>query len=116
MSKTTCILVVDDEPAVLAIFSEALRTAGYKVLKASTGRQGLQVARERRPDVVLLDVVLPDLSGIEVCRQIKADADLRDVSVVLCSGEATSVADRVDGDRKSTRLNSSHLVISYAVF
>lgn len=97
MSKTTCILVVDDEPAVLAIFSEALRTAGYKVLKASTGRQGLQVARERRPDVVLLDVVLPDLSGIEVCRQIKADADLRDVSVVLCSGEATSVADRVDG-------------------
>src|SRR5580704_14827817 len=97
MSKTTCILVVDDEPAVLNIFSQVLRTAGYEVLQASTGRQGLKVARERRPDVVLLDVLLPDLSGIEVCRQIKADVDLRDISVVLCSGRAMSVANKVDG-------------------
>jgi PAS domain S-box-containing protein len=97
MSKTTRILVVDDEPAILTIFSQVLKSAGYEVLNALTGEQGLQVAREKRPDVVLLDVKLPDLSGVDVCRQIKADPDLKDVFVVLCSGGATSVADKVGG-------------------
>ena len=73
-NKKTSILVVDDVPAILQIYSEILRVEGYEVWEASTGQQGLQAARERRPDLVLLDVMLPDLSGIEVCRQIKADA------------------------------------------
>ena len=97
MNKTTSILVVDDDPAILQIYSEILRAEGYEVWEASTGQQGLQAARERRPDLVLLDVMLPDLSGMEVCRQIKADAALTDVFVVLISGAATSAADKVDG-------------------
>ena len=97
MNKTTSILVVDDDPAILQAYSEILRAEGYEVWEASTGRQGLQAARERRPDLVLLDVMLPDLSGMEVCRQIKADAALTDVFVVLFSGKATDVADKVDG-------------------
>ena len=93
MNKTNCILLVDDDPAILQIYSEILRAQGYEVWEASNGQQGLQAARERRPDLVLLDVMLPDLSGIEVCRQIKADAALVDVFVVLVSGTATSVAE-----------------------
>jgi PAS domain S-box-containing protein len=97
MNKTTSILVVDDDPAILQTYSEILRAEGYEVWEASTGHQGLQAARERRPDLVLLDVMLPDLSGMEVCRQIKAAAALADVFVVLVSGTAVSVAHKVDG-------------------
>jgi PAS domain S-box-containing protein len=97
MNKATRILVVDDEPAVLEVFSMILRRAGYEVWGASNGRQCLQVTRERRPDLVLLDVRLPDLSGIDICRQIKADAALLDIFVVLVSGMATSAADKVNG-------------------
>ena len=96
-NKVTRILVVDDEPAVLEVFSMILRRAGYEVWEASNGRQCLQVTRERRPDLVLLDVMLPDLNGIDICRQIKADAALLDIFVVLVSGMATSAADKVDG-------------------
>jgi len=97
MNKATRILVVDDEPAVLEVFSLLLRSAGYEVWEASNGQQCLQVTRERRPDLVLLDVRLPDLSGIDICRQIKTDAALVDIFVVLVSGKATSAADKVDG-------------------
>ena len=95
MNKTTSILMVDDDPAILEVYSKILRRQGYDVWEASTGQQGLQVARERHPDLVLLDVMLPDLSGIEVCRQIKADPALVDVFVVLISGGAISVAQKL---------------------
>jgi PAS domain S-box-containing protein len=97
MNKTTRILVVDDEPEILRVFTLILNAAGYDVLKASTGQHGLQLAREKRPDLVLLDVLLPDLNGMEVCKQIKSDPDLRDVFVVLISGGATNAAHKVEG-------------------
>jgi PAS domain S-box-containing protein len=97
MNKTTRILVVDDNLEVVHLFSEMLRVHGYEVSEASTGRRALQMTRRMRPDLVLLDVVMPDLSGIDVCRQIKADALLSDVFVVLVSGHATSSAEMVKG-------------------
>jgi PAS domain S-box-containing protein len=97
MNKTVSILVADDFPLILQAYSEILRAEGYEVWEASTGQQALQLTREKRPHLVLLDVMLPDLSGMEVCRQIKAEPALTDVFVVLASGVATSVAHKVDG-------------------
>ena len=97
MNKKTSILIVDDEPTILDVYSAVLRKEGYEVWQATTGQECLQVVRERRPDLVLLDVMLPDFNGMEVCRQIKADAALADVFVVLASGTATSAARKVDG-------------------
>jgi PAS domain S-box-containing protein len=97
MNKTTRILVVDDNLEILRLFSEMLRVHGYEVLEASTGRRGLQITRQMRPDLLLLDVVMPDLNGIEVCRQIKADSLLSDIFVVLVSGRATTSAEMVGG-------------------
>jgi PAS domain S-box-containing protein len=97
MNKSTRILVVDDTLAVLQIFSRMLRTRGYEVIQASTGAEGLRLARELRPDLVVLDVVMPDISGTEVCRLIKTDPDLVDVFVILASGEALSVPEKVGG-------------------
>jgi len=97
MNNATRVLVVDDDPTNLTLYAEILRTEGYEVGEASTGQEGLRLTRETSPDLVLLDVMLPDLSGIEVCRQIKADAALQDVFVVLFSGQATSSLEKVDG-------------------
>ena len=97
MNAPARILLVDDDAAYLQIYSELLRAEGYEVWEASSGQEGLRAARERRPDLVLLDVVLPDLSGIEVCRQIKADPALSDTFVVMFSGLASSVANKLEG-------------------
>ncbi|HTY87998.1 MAG TPA: PAS domain S-box protein [Candidatus Acidoferrum sp.] len=97
MNKTARILLVDDEPEILKVFTAFLHGAGYEVLAATTGQQGLQLAREKRPELVLLDVLLPDVSGLEICRQIKGDPDLRDVYVLLISGGATKTGHKVEG-------------------
>lgn len=74
-----------------------LRRAGHEVMEASTGTEGLEKVRSHHPDVVLLDVVLPDMSGVEVCTQIKEDPDLRDIFVILTSGIRTSSEHQAKG-------------------
>jgi PAS domain S-box-containing protein len=74
-----------------------LRTQGYEVREAVKGHQGLEMAKQHLPDLVLLDVRLPDVSGVEICRQIKNDPVLTDVFVALCSGEAIEAEHKIDG-------------------
>jgi PAS domain S-box-containing protein len=97
VSRKADILVVVQDAQVLQMFSRVLRAEGYRVRKALTGQQGLESARTHPPDVMLLDVRLADMSGREVCRQIKAEPALADVFVILVSGAAISPAERVDG-------------------
>src|SRR4030042_4207551 len=91
------VLVVDDEPDLLDINSTILRSAGYEVLEASTGNDCLRIATEEHPDLILLDVNLPDISGIDVCRQIKADPELIGTYVILISGMKASSENQVEG-------------------
>ncbi len=79
------VLVVDDDPDVLRLAATMLAKLGCVVLEASNGRQGLEIAREARPDLVLLDAMMPGLHGFEVCRAIKSDKDLKGMPVILCS-------------------------------
>lgn len=97
INRTNSILIVDDDERVRALFVECLKTKGYDVREATTGFQGLELVRKHLPDLVLLDVRLPDISGIEICKQIKSDPTLADVFVALCSGEATEPDDKVGG-------------------
>src|SRR5271154_7602518 len=97
MKKVSSILVVDDSSEIRQLFSGCLREEGYEVLDAATGQQGLKLTRAHFPDLVLLDVRLPDISGVEVCRQIKVNPALKDVFVALCSGEATGDEHKVNG-------------------
>ncbi len=82
------LLVVDDERSILLAFRRAFRDAGLEVVTAESGDEGLATARARRPDVVILDVQLPDQSGLEVFRQLH-DRDAR-VPVVLMTGKAAT--------------------------
>ncbi|HOW68499.1 MAG TPA: PAS domain S-box protein [Candidatus Paceibacterota bacterium] len=97
MNKATRVLIVDDDPGILRLISYLLREEGYEVWEASNGQDGLRMTREKCPDLVLLDVMMPDISGIDVCKQIKADPALPDVFVVLVSGEATTPGHKILG-------------------
>ncbi len=74
MART--ILVVDDEPTQREVLAEALEAEGFTIVTAADGRAALLKFREARPDLVLLDLMLPELSGIEVCRIIRAESDV----------------------------------------
>lgn len=79
------ILVVDDEPAIRELECSTLGELGHQVIEAGNGTDALQLAREHRPDVMLLDIMMPGLSGIEVCRQLRADKRTRDIRILVVS-------------------------------
>jgi len=97
LNRTNSILIVDDDERIRALFAACLRTKGYEVREAVEGYQGLAMTKKHLPDLVLLDVRLPDVSGVEICRQIKTDPHLTDVFVALCSGEAIEAEHKIDG-------------------
>ena len=83
------ILVVDDEPAIRALLREALESSGHRVLDAEDGAAGLEVALQERPDLVLLDIRLPKLSGLDVCRWLRRNPTTASMPVLLITGLAT---------------------------
>jgi len=89
MART--ILVVDDEPTLLQALVDALETDGFRVVAATDGRQALSRFRAERPDLILLDVMLPELSGIEVCRIIRAESDVPIVMLTAKDSELDKV-------------------------
>jgi DNA-binding response OmpR family regulator len=97
MDKITRILIVDGDPNLLQIHSRLLKSVGYQVVEAGMGQDGLRLAKETRPDLILLDVVLPDIDGITVCRRIKADPALTGSFVILFSGLRTASEDQAGG-------------------
>ena len=90
------ILVVDDEPDLLELVRVNLSQAGFEVDTAETGRQALERARRSAPDLLILDLMLPDLSGTEVCRHLRADPALGEVPIIMLTARADEV-DRVVG-------------------
>lgn len=80
------VLVAEDDPDTLAVIRLALRRAGYTILAIGNGAEVTARVTEWKPDVILLDWVMPGLDGIDVCRQLKADPETRDVPVVFLTG------------------------------
>lgn len=90
------ILVVDDEPDITALVAYHLAKAGYRVSTAANGTDALKSAREERPDVVVLDLMLPGLSGYEVLQELRKRDETRDVGVILLTARREE-ADRIRG-------------------
>jgi len=81
--KEPCVYVVDDEGDLIWSVERSLCRAGYRVQTASSGSQALQLMCQRRPDVVVLDVIMPDVDGFEVCRRMRADPLLSNVPIIF---------------------------------
>jgi two-component system KDP operon response regulator KdpE len=95
VSAPSRILVVDDEPQILRALTTTLRGAGYDVQQAATGHDALAAVAVHPPDAVVLDLILPDLSGIEVCREIRRASDVP-VIVLSAVGEERTKVDALD--------------------
>jgi len=92
-----CVLIIDDDPTVRLATRQALRVAGFDVLTAEGGEEGLRIARDAHPDLILLDVVLSGESGLDVCQRIKADPTVADIPLLMASAQRTSSGNRADG-------------------
>ncbi len=79
------ILVVDDELDMRTFMTTLLETSGYKPLSAVDGKEGMAVARQKKPSMIILDVMMPNESGIGMYRELKADPDLKDIPVIMVS-------------------------------
>jgi len=88
---TPVVLVADDEPSMLALVARHVRTLGYEVLEASDGEAAWQEAENSLPDLVVLDVMMPGMSGWEVCRRIRESVGLHHTGVVMLTGIGQSL-------------------------
>ena len=79
------ILLVDDEPEMLELFTEILEMMDYRVVKAHDGQEALAIARERHPDLVVTDWMMPRMTGLELCHRLRRDEQLRDVPIIMHS-------------------------------
>lgn len=81
------ILVVDDEPFILMMIEDKLRKAGYTVLTSRKSKGIIDVVRQEMPDLIILDWMMPEVSGIEVCKDLKADPDLAPIPVFMLTAK-----------------------------
>jgi len=88
------VLVIDDSPTITKVVQLVLTKAGYQVDTAPDGEAGLAALRATRPDIILLDFVMPKMNGYQFCRELAADPELRDIPVVLMSAKGDQVGER----------------------
>src|SRR5512142_1864559 len=91
------VLVVDDDQEVSELTKFSLTSEGYEVFQAYDGAAGLNMARGMRPDLIILDIDMPKMNGLELCREIRCDKVLRLVPVIMLTGSTTHPRDKVAG-------------------
>ena len=87
-SAAPTVLVVEDDPVILRLLEVNFELEGYRVLVAHDGAEGIEVARAEQPDVVISDIMMPKVSGIELVEALKADAATSTIPVILLSAKA----------------------------
>jgi CheY-like chemotaxis protein len=88
MTSARLVLVADDEEDILTLVSMIVERAGHEVVSVRDGAQALAAIRERRPDLVVLDISMPEVDGLEVLRRVRADGETRELPVLLLSARA----------------------------
>jgi pilus assembly protein CpaE len=92
----TRILVIEDDDDARTMYGIMLRSWGYEILEASSGGEGIRAARKQRPDLILLDIMMPDIDGYEVCKQLRADSQFRTIPIIFLSA-LDAMDDRIKG-------------------
>jgi two-component system, OmpR family, phosphate regulon response regulator PhoB len=90
------VLIVDDDPDIQRLVSYNLSQAGFQVLSASTGRTALDTVQEQPPDLIILDIMMPDVDGLEVCRTLRQREDSRRIPIIMLTARSEEI-DRVVG-------------------
>ena len=77
------VLIVDDDPIIIEVLSVRLKMTGFEVLSAANGKEGLEKANREHPDLIILDVIMPEMNGFETCRHLKEDPKTKDIPVIM---------------------------------
>ena len=102
MARQVRVLIVDDSPTEMHLVTELLRRNGFEVMGADNAERGLQLAREKQPDLVLMDVVMPGLNGFQATRQLTRDPNTAQIPVIMLTTKSQET-DRVWGVRQGAR-------------
>ncbi|HLJ84508.1 MAG TPA: response regulator [Candidatus Eremiobacteraceae bacterium] len=90
------VLLVDDEPVLRSVVRQFLEFSGYEVAEAADGRHALALARERPPEIVLTDLLMPNIDGLDFCRALRSDAATRDVPVIFVTARNADALQRAE--------------------
>lgn len=90
------ILIIEDEPKNMKLFRDILQVHGYTTIEATDGQQGIESTRANKPDLILMDILLPVMNGLEATKILKADPETRDIPIIALTSYAMS------GDRENT--------------
>jgi DNA-binding response OmpR family regulator len=85
------ILLVDDEESLVQLLSERLKFNGYEVITASDGQEGFEKAKKEKPDLILLDVMMPHMDGYQVCRLLKFDQRYKDIPIIMLTARTQEI-------------------------
>ena len=97
MSEKSRILLIDDHQTVFRLLEAIVRIKGYTLLYAESGQQGIVMARQEQPDLILLDVMMPDIDGFKVCQYLKENEDTKEIPIMFLTARGA------DGDRELGR-------------
>ena len=97
MSEPKRILLIDDHQTVFRLLEAIVRIKGYTLIYAESGQQGIVVARQEQPDLILLDVMMPDIDGFKVCQYLKENEDTKDIPIMFLTARGS------DGDLETGR-------------
>jgi CheY-like chemotaxis protein len=97
-SNKKTVLIIEDEEAAAELFAEMMRVSGFRVIKSSSSASAIALMTAEKPDVVLLDIMMPEISGLEILRQIRRDPALIDIPVIVVSakGMPTDIKDSME--------------------
>ena len=115
------ILIVDDSPTERHVLNDLLTKAGYEVVASDNGEDAILKAKQVKPDLILMDVVMPGLNGFQATRAISRDADTRGIPIILCTSKSQET-DKIWGMRQGARdyivkpVNTDELVAKIKAF
>ena len=95
MTPQRRVLLVDDEPSIIKVVGKRLQVAGYEVVTAVDGQDGLTKARLGKPDVIILDLMLPKMSGMEVCAALKQDPAYQQIPIIIFTGKGQAMDEKL---------------------
>lgn len=98
MDEGKTILLVDDDLTLREMYEERLKTEGFTIVQASNGEEALSKAKEIKPSIILLDIMMPKINGFDVLKDLKADPDLHNIPVIVLTALIQDV-DRVQGNK-----------------
>ena len=104
------VLVVDDDPDMVSVIRMSLENASYEVLEAGNGKEGIDKAKKERPDLIIMDLMMPEMDGFEACKRLKADPELDSIPILVLTAIGQQFADTKYAKDMGLRLETEDFI------